>query len=503
MRFVTLITFVAIGIAVMMPTDAAADSTSTSAVASPTDTERLHTARQLLHKGAVRSGWHQIDTVLQHDPTNTEALYLKGEVSLVYGSRSLPATIDSLRSLGRPQQADILYLKLLHFLGDGTFLEELERCETQYPQSREVQYTRWLYELEHRLRSLPDAGRLEELSGSTVLGFAPYKAAFCRAANDSYADGLRYLELLQNHVDYRWGMYDSVFTAKNSVPTRIDVTGTQEVEYAECGSQMGLYLIDANGRKLKMSLDSGTSGKGFTVHHDSVGNMLPGDTVMYLEDGIQYNYMDEPADVVIKAVDFIEPKMTAFPVQYFQGGFSLADGCFSPFAFEGVAITIDPINKRVFLHDAQGLTAYRDTLPKDRTAFMPLVVRNGWPYMPVSINGHEVMMMIESGSRDVGLNELAVDHLGVNAYDSALIWRGERYPTEMYDAVMTVGPFEYEIKNGLVTDWVLGNEGYGVAAAGEVGPDFLRNFAFTFDPFRQELILVKPVKEVLSERIDG
>lgn len=491
MKRIALILIVIVGIAAMIPTEAAAVS------------ERLQKVRQLLHKGAVRDAWYQIDSVLQQNPENTEALYLKGEASLVYGSKSLPTTIDSLRSLGSTDKADLLHLKLLHFMGDVAFLDELKRCESLYPHSAEVRYTRWLYEIEHRLRPLPEEEELTALSDSITLGFAPYKAAFCRAANRTFAEGLAYLALLHGHVDYRWGMYDSVFTAKNRMPTVIDVTGTMELEYAECGSQMGLYFVDANGRKLKMSLDTGTSGKGFTVHSDSVGNLLPGDTVMCLEDGIQYNYMDGPADVVIKAVDFVQPRMTSFPVQYFQGGFTLADGCFSPFALDKAAITIDPINKRVFLHDEAALSAYRDTLPEEHTAFLPLIIRNGWPYMPASINGHEVLMMIESGSRDIGLNELAIDHLGIQAYDSALIWRGERYPTRMYDAVMTVGPFDYQIEGGLVTDWVLGNEGYGVAAAGEVGPDFLRNFIFTFDPFRYELILVKPEDPVLSDKVGG
>jgi hypothetical protein len=502
MRVTALMLIVVVGIAAMMPTELACE-TPPDTTTTTSDTERLQQAQQQLHKGNTRTAWRHIDTVLQNNPLHREALYLKGEASLVYGSRSLIGTIDTLRSLGENRSADILCLKLLHFLGDGAFASELERCEALYPESPEVRYTRWLYELEHRLSGPPKADELAAWSESITLGFAPYTAAFCQAANRSFPEGLQYLQLLHDHVDYRWGSYDSVFTAKSRLATNVHVSGTIEVEYADCGSQMGLYLVDANGRKLKLSLDSGTAGKGCTVHHDSVGNMLPGDTVMWLKGGIQYNYMDKPADVVIKAVDFMEPAITAFPVQYFQGGFSLADGCISPFALPGVAITIDPVNERGFLHDADGLAAYRDTLPQERSAIIPLVVRNGWPFMPTLINGREVLMMIESGSRDVNLNELAAEHLGVKVYDSALIWRGERYPTKMFDAVMTVGPFDYEINGGLVTDWVVGNNSYGGASAGDIGPDFLRHFAFTFDPFRYELILVKPAKPALTGRVDG
>jgi hypothetical protein len=453
--------------------------------------ERLEPIRVLLNEGRVSAARDSLDLILEALPDEPEVLYLRGQACLTRGEPRLVQIIDHLRRLGAVEYADILYLKLLQLIGDSEFESWLKHCRSAYPNSPEIAVSAWIHQ--HDLSGgLADTTELNRLGEQAVLGFAPYIAAFCRAADVSCADGLRYLDMLHEKVPYRWGSYDQTFAARESLGTMVDIGGAMELEYAECGSQMGMYFVDANGRKLKMSLDTGTGGRGFTVHHDSIGNRLPGDTVLVIEDGIFYNYMSEPADVVFKAVDFSEPHMKAFPVEYFQGGFTLADGCFSPFALEGAAITMDPIRKRVMLRDRQALREYRDSLSADSAAFLPMVVRNSWPYIEVGINGQKALFMIESGSRDVNVNELAALHLGVEAYDSSIVWRGKDYPMRMFNDTITVGRFEYEVIGGHVSERVMGNHNYGAASAGDIGPDFLRNFVWTVDPFRRELILVKP-----------
>ncbi len=459
--------------------------------------ERLDQIRASLKEGRVSSARDSLDSIIVSCADCVDALYLRGHTCLTKGEPRLIDIIARLRELGALEYADMLQLKLLQLLGDHEFETLLKHCESAYQDSPEVAVAAWVHEHDWN-GGLADTAELHRFGREAVLGFAPYIAAFCWAADVSYAEGLRYLGMLHDRVPYRWGSYDQTFAVRDELATTIEIDGVVELEYAECGSQMGVYFVDANGNKLKMSLDTGTSGRGFTVHHDSVGDRLPGDTVLVIEDGIFYNYMPGPADIVIKAVDFQHPEMKAFPVEYFQGGFSLADGCFSPFALEGAAITIDPIRQRAFLRDRKAMAQYRDSLSTDSAAFLPMVVRNSWPYVEVGINGRRVLFMIESGSRDVNVNELAALHLGIQAYDSSLMWNGKEYPMRMFNDTIDVGGFEYEVIGGLVTERVMGNHNYGAASAGDIGPEFLRNFVWTIDPFRRELILVRPGAEAVA-----
>lgn len=459
--------------------------------------ERLDQIRAWLNEGRVGSARDTLDAILTDNPDNVEILYLRGQACLSRGEPKLLDIIARLREFNATEYADILQLKLLQLLGDSEFESWAEHCVSMYPDSPEPAVSLWIYRQDHAAE-LADTSELHRYGREAILGAAPYLAAFCRAADISYADGLYYLGMLHDKVPYRWGSYDQTFAARDRLGTTVEVEGARELEYAECGSQMGVYFVDANGNKLKMSLDTGTSGRGFTVHHDSVGDRLPGDTVLVIEDGIFYNYMTEPADVVFKAVDFERPMMSSFPVEYFQGGFTLADGCFSPFALEGTAITIDPIRQRAFVRDRDAMAQYRDSLSTDSAAFLPMVVRNSWPYVEVGINGRRVLFMIESGSRDVNVNELAALHLGVRAYDSSLMWNGKEYPMRMFNDTVSVGGFEYEVIGGHVTERVMGNHNYGAASAGDIGPDFLRNFVWTIDPFRRELILVESGAKAVS-----
>lgn len=452
---------------------------------------RLSDARTALADGKLRAGWKLVKEVLDTDSMNIDALRLRGECSVAYGSSSVYDAIDKLRKLGDDYFVDLLRLKVLLFLGDSRFPDSLAHFQAMYADSAEVKVLAWLYRLDKE-RVLPDTAEIAAIAEGIVMKSAPYRASYVIAADHTDADGLAYLELLYSHASTRLGKDLERLRARRTLNTRIAVNGASSLEYADCDIEMGMYLVDASGNKIKMAFDTGSGSRLFTIHHRDVGDRLDGDTVLVIEDGIQYNYMKEPADIVMKAVDFSNPPMTEFPVEYFEGGFQSADGCFSPFALPDIAITIDPINKKVTLRDHDAYRTWRDSLTEGTFADLPVTLRDGWPFVPITVNGYTTLMMVETGSRDVNFNEIAAREYGLKPYDSVLIWNEKEYPTKMVDATINVGGFDYEVKGGLVTDWALGNHAYGLADAGDLGPKFMRNFIFTFDPWNSRLILIKP-----------
>jgi hypothetical protein len=275
--------------------------------------------------------------------------------------------------------------------------------------------------------------------------------------------------------------------AVRSGPCRID--GVRELPYVDCGSQMGLRMTSVGGRDLDLSIDTGTGSGLLTLHESEPGEALAGPVVLRLEDGIHYHYMPEPVDVVCKLVDFRDPPMSRRPVEYFDGDFDAADGCVSPFAFPGAALTVDPQAERVWLRDRDGLAEYMRSVDPERTAVVPYVRRCGWIFVPARVNGHDVLMMVESGSRDVNVNTLAARRLGIPSRDGTIEWRGDDYPVKRADLTVEIGGLTYRCPDALVDDFVLGNNWTGTACAGDLGPDFLRHYRFTVDPFAGRLVL--------------
>ncbi|MBD3404135.1 hypothetical protein GF420_14690, partial [candidate division GN15 bacterium] len=301
----------------------------------------LDHARTLFGQGSLRDGWHQVKHALTIDSQSTDALFLKGECCLMYGSATIHKVIDQLRALGDTSRADILRLKLLLFLGDSRFEHELAGCRTRYPESPEIELAAWLHELD-KTGAPPDPAEINELSRQVTMSAVPYQAAYTVASDQTDQEALAYLTSYLPYAVSYYSRHEQKLETRITLDPQFNITGTVALEYAPCGSQAGMYLVDTHGNKIKMSLDTGTGGRLFTIHHRDVGDRLHGDTMLVLEDGIQYNYMDAPADVVIKGVDFAQPEITSFPVEYFDGGFSIADGCFSPFALRDVAIVMDP-----------------------------------------------------------------------------------------------------------------------------------------------------------------
>ena len=100
-------------------------------------------------------------------------------------------------------------------------------------------------------------------------------------------------------------------------------------------------------------------------------------------------------------------------------------------------------------------------------------------------------MMIETGSRDINFNSLSSEYLGLEPYESTLSWNGEDYPVKKIDCKIQIGSTSYEVKGGLISDFVLGNWYYGAGSSGDIGPDFLKNQAFIIDQFNNRFILIK------------
>ena len=124
----------------------------------------------------------------------------------------------------------------------------------------------------------------------------------------------------------------------------------------------------------------------------------------------------------------------------------------------------------------------------DRIEKVPYIVRNGWVFIPCKINGVEVLMQIETGSRDVNFSTIAIPALGLESYACSIEWNGQDFPIDKVDCILEIGKIKYEVKGGLVSDDVFANWYYGLATAGDIGPFFMNNFAYTIDIFNQQII---------------
>ena len=93
----------------------------------------------------------------------------------------------------------------------------------------------------------------------------------------------------------------------------------------------------------------------------------------------------------------------------------------------------------------------------EKEGYCEYIVRNGWVFIPCKINGTEVFMQIETGSRDVNFNTLALNVLGLENYASSIEWRGQEFPIDKVDCILEIGKISYEVKGGHVTDKVYAN----------------------------------------------
>jgi len=448
----------------------------------------------LLAAGDVHTARTVADSTLATGPVTRELLGLAGEAHWLTGSPAVLAIVDSLRGRGAAVDAAILELKVDLMLGrpgaDGRLaaLAALAREHGESGDHPEARLVRWLSDLDRgqwercqqTATSVADAIRSAWIPHAALLLHATDRGPAAVAVAESLltARGMRHFGKLRRKL---------AGGAVWSGPCAVG--GTWELPYADCGPQMGWRMRTAGGREITVSLDTGTGTGLLTIHSLAVGESLAGPEVLRLEDGIWYNYMPGPVDVVVKSVQFADPPLADRPVEYFDGGFSLADGCISPFALPGVAITVDPQAKRVWLRDRSDLAAYLQTVDPARSTSVAYVRRGGWIFVPATVDGHAVLLMVETGSREVNLNRLAAERLGLPLRDGTLRWRGKDHPVKRADVTVTVGDFVHHSPDALVDDFVLGNNWYGLACAGDLGPEFLRGFRFTIDPFAGQLVL--------------
>jgi hypothetical protein len=384
---------------------------------------------------------------------------------------------------------ELLDLKIDMLIGKESYDKKLNRLIKKYPGNKELEVFNWLKRLDDGDFSWAE-NNLQYVRKYSQMDFLPLLALYNKSFDRDFELAYDYLTKLREESIYkRDNTYKRLeHLVKNRPGLNEDYI---ELEYIECGAEFGIMMKDAKGKKIKMAIDTGTSGYGVTIHSKALGDSLSGEHVFTTKDGIQYNYMDGPADVVAKLVDFSEPNMENLLIEYFEGGLTIADGVFSPLIF-GMALTVNPFQEKVILRNEENINRYVKQLDDKRHTTVSYKLRNGWMFIPCEVNGEKVLMNFETGSRDVNFNEIAAERIGLETYDSTIKWRGEDYPVTKINTEIRVGDFTYKVEEGFVSDFVLGNCDFGLASAGDIGPDFLRNFIWTIDPYSKSLILELP-----------
>ncbi len=453
----------------------------------------LDSARFELRKMHYSKAFKKLNSAkLETDQQRIEHAYLKAEVYLILGRTKFHKQMQILDSLGADEYADILRLKHALFIGAGSYDSLVKIFTKKYPRNHEIKFCHWLNKL--------DKGAYEyckksasKISEKILFGFAPYLALYNVAWDKNHKEALAYLDTMEMITGkFHQSKYRKLLEINSNLKCETSTKAIIEMPYAKCGPGIGLLIEDSNGDTIKMELDTGTGYGWMTIHDSLTGQALPGIDTVTIKDGIWYNYMDHAEDFNFKLTSFNKPFYKNILVGHFNGKFSKADGCFSPFFFEKHALQFDPIHQKAYLRTEKNLEQYKQQ-NKHKITTVPYSVRNGWIFIPCKINDKEVMMMVETGSRDVNFNEFSTEYLNLNVYESSIEWRGKDYPTKKVDCTITIGDnIHYQVNGGLVSDFVLGNHYYGVASAGDLGPEFFKNFIFTIDPFNREMILEQP-----------
>ncbi|MFO7652747.1 MAG: hypothetical protein R6X25_02890 [Candidatus Krumholzibacteriia bacterium] len=467
---------------------AAGDTVAAVAAVAADGAERVAFVREKLAAGELRPAYAICDSLRKAGAGDGELVRIEGEIHWLAGSAGALAVADSLRARGDDLAAEALLLKVDLLLGRPHVRERLRELEAAAPGDPGLRLVRWLLEL--------DSGSWEEARRSVTkvargvdCAYVPATALMLAAVDRDSTAAADAAEVMEaQDIWLLTGLRRKVAAgALFSGPCRVQ--GRRELPYVDCRPYMCVRLTAADGHQVTLTLDTGTGSGLLTLHGQALGEALAGPEVLRLTDGIQYHYMDGPADVVIKRVDFADPPVRGRPVESFDGRLEDVDGCVSPFAFPGAAVTVDAAAGRVWLRDRDDLAAHVAALDPDRSAVVPFVRRGGWIFVPVRLNGHEVLLMLESGSRDVNINSLAARRLGIETYRSTSTWRGEEHEVTRADLTVEIGGLTYRCPDAFVTGYVLGNNLTGLAGAGDLGPDFLRHYRWTIDPFDDRLIL--------------
>ncbi len=437
----------------------------------------------------------QLNFQEKSDSLDREMLYLKAEIYLISGNEKYITYVKNLIRVGADEQKSLLKLKHSLFIGSNAYDSLHDEFESKYPRNSELIYCEWLNRL--------DSGDFEycqktasSVSKKSLFSFAPYLALYYHAWDRDHQLALHYLDTLENMVGkFHQSKYREILKLLAHQTPSSPNQDVIELPFSWCGSGMGFYLLDEKGDSVKIEIDTGTGYGLMTIHDLLKGKSIAGEDVMVVKNGIQYNYMDSPRDLYYKTANLSQPGYHNFLFGYFDGQFSKADGCASPFAFRDYALQIDPVNKQVFLRSHKNIDQYI-TQNRDKIELIPYQLRNGWMYIPCKVNGKEVMMMMETGSREVNFNKFSAQALGLESYQSTIQWRGKDFQVEKVDCIIEIGKITDTIKGGFITDFVLGNWYYGLGSAGDIGPDFLKKYVFTIDPFHDQIIFELPKKSV-------
>lgn len=459
-------------------------------LSTPDGASALAAVRDDLFHGRIQSGLSRLHQLLQERPDDREALYLQGQCLALQGKPETLDVIDKLRRGGSEEYADILDLKLDLLLGDEGAGEHLQRCREKYPKAAEVAAAEWLYRLQRgetawAQRRLPELMRLP-----LTFGFQPYENLYLALKPHDYTGARRWALAGKEKNLFRLSAQLEQDEMLHRLPRLRHSIREMELPLAENGPYFGLHLRDTGGREYSVTLDTGTSYPLLTLHDRAKGEALSGDRVETVPGGIQYHYMKKPADMFYKNAFFELPRLRNLHVGYFDGGLQGADGVFSPAVLAGLAITVDPQQKKVWLRDAAAQKRARRRLAP-RAVTVPYQVHNGgWLYVTAGVNGKKLRMMLETGSRDVNVNTLAARRYGIPMRDDVTQWQGKDFPIKRpADTTIQLGSISYTPADGLVDDFVMGNTTTGLASSGDLGPAFLKHFRFTIDPFARQLIL--------------
>jgi len=442
-----------------------------------------------LNLGDIRFSLTKLDSLMKVYPENNYLKYFYGAILVNYGSAKVYDIIDSLRNKGDLVYSDLLELHIDVMIGDHSTKERLNKKLEELPDNNELRLLDWIVKLDNGDFENAEA-TLGEIRKITPLKYLPLLAIYYHSYDRDYRTALKYLTMLRNESIYKMEKDFNRLSILKDRNISYGFDSSFAVKYEQCGAQPGMQFVTETGITLKMGFDTGTNGYGFTIHKKSLGDSLVGKKLYNIEKGIQYNYMSEPADVTGKLINFKIPLIENFLVEYFEGGLTLADGVFSPLLFNA-AVTINSTDEIVTIHNKESLEKYINGLSQEDYTTAPYKVRKGWMFIPCEVNGKIVDMMLETGSRDVNFNSLAARRLGLESYEGFVKWRGEDYPVSKLDTEMKVGNFTYTVNGGHKTNFVLGNLAYGLGAAGDIGPDFIRSYIFTIDPFNKQIILEK------------
>ena len=439
-----------------------------------TQTDHLEKAKREMALLKIGRTVAHLDTILSTDPANREANYLMAEILLLSGNEDYKKQMTILKEIGASEELTVIKAKEALFIGDSRTGQIITEAINKYPDNAEIKYTEWLFDIDNNGIGTR-AGEAASLSEGMIVRTLPWLALYLYSRDTDPALAISYLNTLEaSNVTIYQSRDKPLLEMLTQLPSEPEFHGEFELEYADCGPGMGFYMTDSKGSKIKMEMDTGSGSNLFTIHNDSIGRALDGEQLLTIEDGISFNYMESAEDIHYKLVDFTNPAISNIVTGYFRGSLTKADGCFSPFSLGRVALTIDPVNKQAWLRDSLSLEQYLEQ--RDSYTMVKYIIRNGWIYIPCTINNKEVLMMVETGSRDVNLNSISAPLLGIEPYDGFIKWRGEDYPVSMVDFMLKVGDIMYEVKSGHVTSFVLGNNYTGQASAGDIGPVFFRNF---------------------------